>query len=166
MSPAIERAVDALRAFPVTLESFLAGISRDALDWRPRSWEGIPSERLTIRQQICHLRDIEADGYLVRFKRLLTETNPNLDSIDTYALVESRSYDAANVGEALASFARARGESLRLLGVLMPADLARRGQFEDYGEVTLAGMIHFLCSHDHQHLAGIQWLLGQRAAVS
>ena len=162
---AVERTVESLRAFPATLQSFLADIPRDALDWRPKSWDGIPSERLTIRQQICHLRDIEAEGYLVRFRRLLTETNPSLESIDTYALAESRNYDAAPVDEAFAAFAHARARTLQLLRVLMPGDLTRRGRFEDYGEVTLVGMIHFLCSHDQQHLAGIQWLLGQRAAA-
>src|SRR5262245_22775970 len=121
--PAVERAIEALRSFPATLQSFLAGVPQPALDWRPRSWEGIPSERLTIRQQICHLRDIEADGYLVRFKRLLTESNPNLASIDTYALAESRNYDADSLDNAFASFAAARIETLRLLRVLMPADL-------------------------------------------
>jgi len=161
---AIDRSIEALRAFPAALRSFVSDLPREVIDWRPRSWDGIPSERLTIRQQICHLRDIEADGYLVRFKRLLTETNPNLASIDTYALAESRRYDEEAIDKAFASFALARSETLRLLSVLMPGDLMRRGQFEDYGGVTLAGMIHFLCSHDQQHLAGIQWLLGQRAA--
>jgi hypothetical protein len=25
----------------------------------------------------------------------------------------------------------------------------------------MRGLVHFLCSHDQQHLAGLQWLLGK-----
>jgi hypothetical protein len=30
--------------------------------------------------------------------------------------------------------------------------------------VTLRTLVHQLCSHDLQHLAGLQWLLGRMAA--
>lgn len=142
----------------------IEGVPRDALDWRPASWDGIPSEPLTIRQQICHMRDIETDGYFVRFQRLLAETDPVLESIDTYALIETRAYDRTDLRQSLASFTDARAKTMRLLDALKPSDLLRRGEFEGYGPVTLLGLIHYLCSHDQQHLAGIQWLLGQYVA--
>jgi len=41
------------------------------------------------------------------------------------------------------------------------AELERRAVFEGYGWVTVRGLIHYLCSHDQQHLAGLQWLLGK-----
>jgi DinB superfamily len=158
---AVEWSVQALRTFPDTLSALVDTIPAPALDWRPPSWDGIPSEELTVRQQLCHLRDIEADGYVVRFTRILKETDPLLESIDTYALVEARSYDDTNIRDAVASFATARRQTMRLLDEATSADLARRGRFEGYGEVTVASLIHYLCSHDQQHLAGIQWLLGQ-----
>jgi hypothetical protein len=162
---AIEWSLEALRVFPQTLRALAATVPPAALDWRPTSWEGIPSEELTIRQQLCHLRDIEADGYLVRFKRVLDETNPLLPSIDTYALIEQQHYDQTEPSHALDAFTAARRETMRLLDELTSQDLVRRGAFEGYGEVTLAGLIHYLCSHDQQHVAGIQWLLGQHAAA-
>jgi hypothetical protein len=143
----------------------LATVPRDALDWRPQSWEGIPSEELTIRQQLCHLRDIEADGYIVRFQRVLAEQNPMLASIDTYALVEPGNYDRTATTAAIDAFTAARKKTMEILAAVTPQDFSRRGTFEGYGDVTLAGLIHYLCSHDQQHLAGIQWLLGQHAAV-
>jgi hypothetical protein len=30
--------------------------------------------------------------------------------------------------------------------------------------VTVRGLVHNLCSHDQQHLAGLQWLLARIAA--
>jgi hypothetical protein len=37
----------------------------------------------------------------------------------------------------------------------------RTAVFEDYGPVTMRSLVHYLCSHDQQHLAGLQWLLGK-----
>ncbi len=33
------------------------------------------------------------------------------------------------------------------------------------GPTTLRGLVHYLCSHDQQHLAGLQWLLGKIEAA-
>ncbi len=41
------------------------------------------------------------------------------------------------------------------------AQLARTAVFEGYGPLTLRSLVHYLCSHDQQHLAGLQWLLGK-----
>jgi hypothetical protein len=161
---AIEWSIDALRTFPETLRAFIATVPAQALDWRPKTWEGIPSEELTIRQQLCHLRDIEADGYIVRIKRVLAEQNPALASIDTYALIEPRRYDQTDIERALDAFTAARAKTMQILDGIEPGAFDRKGTFEGYGDVTLAGLIHYLCSHDQQHLAGIQWLLGQHAA--
>ncbi len=156
--------LNSLRSFPSALRNLLSGIPVDALDWKPTSWEGIPSEWLTIRQQICHMRDIEADGYTRRFQRLLSENEPVLESVDGYALVKARGYDYAELGQALDAFEAAREKTMTILDGVNAPELARRGKFEGYGPVTLLGLIHFLCSHDQQHVAGIQWLLGMKAA--
>jgi hypothetical protein len=158
------RTLHALKEYPGVLRGLIADVPRDALDWRPRSWEGIPSEHLTIRQQVCHIRDIETDGYHVRFSRMLRETEPVLDSIDTYLLATERNYDAANLEAALDDFETARAETMSWISRLSPKELARRGSFEGYGPVTVKSLIHYLSSHDQQHLAGIEWLLGQFAA--
>jgi len=38
---------------------------------------------------------------------------------------------------------------------------ARTGVLEGYGPLTLRSLVHYLCSHDQQHLAGLQWLLAR-----
>ena len=112
------------------------------------SWEGIPSEMLTIRQQICHVRDIEIDGYIQRFESLLHEDDPFLPSIDGYALVETRRYDQTDIGTALDAFDRGRSRTMKLLDATAPVDLARSGTFEGYGPVTVQSVIHFLSTPD------------------
>ncbi|HKX31615.1 MAG TPA: DinB family protein, partial [Blastocatellia bacterium] len=127
----------------------------------PASWEGIPSETLTVIEQICHVRDIEIEGYQVRFRRLLEESNPALVSIDTYALVSQYRYAEADPTEVLRKIRGARHQTVELIGNLTESQLNRTGFFDGYGKVTVKGLIHYLCSHDQQHLAGMQWLLGQ-----
>jgi len=163
MSP-IRQTLRALQDFPASLRAFLSDVPTAALDWRPDSWEGVPSEALTVRQQICHVRDIEIDGYHLRFDRLLHETAPLLASLDTDGLVLGRRYDEDDIESALRTFETARRQTIERLAAVTPADLARAGTFEGYGPVSVQGLVHYLCSHDQQHLAGIQWLAGQFAS--
>jgi hypothetical protein len=156
----------ALAAFPGLLEEHYGLFPPSLTNWRPESWEGVPSEPLTALEQVCHVRDIEIEGYQARFRRTLTEANPVLESIDTMALVTERGYAKADAGSALAAFHAARGETLRIISKLRPEDYDRPAQFEGYGPTTLRGLVHYLCSHDQQHLAGLQWLLGQISSRS
>lgn len=156
--------LDALAAFPQQLAAHFALIPESHRKWAPPSWDGIPSEPLTPIEQICHVRDIEIEGYQRRFRRTLAEVNPVLESIDTEALARDRGYIDADANQVLAAFHSARGQTLALLTGLSPEQYERRAIFEGYGPVTLRGLVHYLCSHDQQHLAGMQWLLGKIAA--
>lgn len=152
-----------LAAFPATLRRRVGGLSPSALDFAPSDWTGSPAENLTIRQQVCHLRDIETDGYHQRIARTLAEERPFLPSIDGHALAVARRYDNVPLDAALAAFAAARAHTVRVLTGLGPADFLRAADFEGAGPVTLFGLVHMLASHDSQHLAGILWLTGKRA---
>jgi hypothetical protein len=107
------------------------------------------------------VRDIEIDGYHVRFERTLNEFNPTLASIDGESLAKERSYATSDAEEVFAAFRAARARTIELLSVLSPEQLARTAVFTGYGPVTLRSLVHYLCSHDQQHLAGLQWLLGK-----
>jgi len=124
----------------------------------------VPSEPLTAIEQVCHVRDIEIEGYHVRFRRTLAEANPTLASIDTDALARERAYGSADAEAVLASFRQARQQTIALLTGLAPGQFDRTAAFEGYGPVTLRSLVHYLCSHDQQHIAGLQWLMGKIAA--
>lgn len=66
----------------------------------------------------------------------------------------------------LAEFRTARRRTIDIVSRLTPAQLARTAAFEGYGALTVRGLVHYLCSHDQQHLAGMQWLLGKIDAVA
>jgi len=151
----------ALAEFPRQLEAHYLAVPAAYRHWTPPSWEGIPSEHYTAIEQICHVRDIEVDGYHVRLRRTLQESYPTLASINGDALAAERAYGSANAVEVLASFAEARRKTLDMISELSAEQFARTAFFEDYGPLTLKSLLHYLCSHDQQHLAGLQWLLGK-----
>ena len=156
----------ALESFPRELEKHYAAFPAQFVHFAPSSWDGVPSEPFTAIEQICHVRDIEIEGYQVRFRRTLEEHTPLLPSIDSEAVAKSRNYGAADAAQVFAEFRAARADTLSLLRGLDEADFARPAVFEGYGPVTLQGLVHYLCSHDQQHLSGLQWLLGKIDAAS
>ena len=157
--------LDALTLFPLQLEAHYAAIPTGFKHWSPPSWEGIPSEHFTAIEQVCHVRDVEVDGYHVRFQRTLQENNPFLPDLGSEALARARAYASADAAEVLASFRAARAKTVQLLAGLNPEQAERMAEFEDYGPSSLRSLAHYLCSHDQQHLAGLQWLLGKIEAV-
>ena len=150
----------ALREFPDRLAAFFAAIPVEHRNFRPTSWDGVPSEPFTPIEQICHVRDIEIDGYHARLRRTLDETEPYLPNIDGEALARERNYAQADPGDVLTAFRAARATTLELIASLDEREFARTAVF-DGAPVTLRSLVHFLCSHDQQHLAGLQWLLAR-----
>lgn len=150
----------ALQSFPAQLAALYAAIPPGYENWRPATWAGIPSEPFAPLEQLGHVRDIEIDGYHVRFARTLHETNPSLANIDGEALARERAYADADAARVLEEFHAARAGSLRMIAAFTPAQLARRACF-DGQPITLRGLVHMLCSHDQQHLSGMQWLLAR-----
>lgn len=153
--------LDALADFPRQLEAHFAAVPDGYACWTPDDWNGIPSEHFSPLGQLCHVRDIEIDGYHVRLRRMLDEDHPLLVSVDGDALAIERRYDAANASDVLAAIRDARRETLDFVSRLTPEQLARTGAFDGYGALTVRSLVHYLCSHDQQHLAGMQWLLGK-----
>ena len=158
--------LDSLADFPRLLAAHYAAVPDGYAHWTPDDWEGIPSERFSPLGQLCHVRDIEIDGYHVRLRRMLEEDRPLLVSLDSDALASERRYDTADAAGVLAEFRTARRRTIDIVSRLTPAQLARTAAFEGYGALTVRGLVHYLCSHDQQHLAGMQWLLGKIDAVA
>jgi hypothetical protein len=155
-----ETTLHALADFPQRLEAFFAEIPKRFHDWKPESWGGIPSEPFSAIEQICHVRDIEVDGYHERFRRVLQETNPTLENVDGEMLAVERVYAAAEPAQVFAAFHVARAKTLELVSTLTAEQFGRIAVF-DGAPITVRGLVHMLCSHDQQHLAGLQWLMAR-----
>jgi hypothetical protein len=100
-----------------------------------------------------HLADLEREGYGVRIRRLLTETEPVLPDFDGDRLARERDYLAGDTSLALEMFTQARARNLERLAALDAVALSRRGTQEGVGEVTLARLPRMMAAHDAGHAA-------------
>jgi DinB family protein len=152
--------IEALASFPEKFALLFGCIPEKLRLWTPPSWEGVPSERLTAVEQVCHVRDVEIEGYRIRFERTRLEASPILPDLPGESMASERRYAAQDPLAALGQFARARAQNVEAIRGYSEATLRRNAIFEGR-TTTLAGLVHFLSSHDHQHLSGLQWLLAK-----
>lgn len=162
--PISDLILDELAAAPAAFAELLQALPARTWDFKPASWIECPGEHFSVRESLCHLRDIEVDGYQRRFARTRGESDPHLPSVDGYALVKERRYAETDPREALAAFRAARAETLAMIRGFSVAELARPAEFEGYGATNLAGLVHYLSAHDRQHVACLHWLMGKMAA--
>jgi hypothetical protein len=106
--------LSSLASFPDQLLHFYEAVPAAYKHWSPPSWGGIPSEAFTAIEQLCHVRDIEIDGYQVRFQRALNEVNPPLESLDGYRFAKDRDYASSNAAEVIADFRTARAKTIAI----------------------------------------------------
>jgi hypothetical protein len=156
-----EVSFSSLSTMATDVERLLRLFPESYLDWKPESWEGIPGEKFSAREQICHMRDIERDGYHKRIQAMLQGDNPSLASIDGYALVTTGNYKETDLNVAINDFRLARDKTVSMIRSIEDSQWDNTGYFEGYGTITLRALIHFLCSHDLEHLASLRWLLGK-----
>ena len=156
----------ALAAFPAALEKHYGLFPAEFVHWAPPSWDGVPSEAFTAIEQVCHVRDIEIEGYQLRFRRTLTEVEPALPPSTARRWPNSATTGAVMPHRYWTSFAPRAPRHSHCCAAWTSRSCDAVREFEGYGPVTLRALVHYLCSHDQQHLAGLQWLLGKIEAVA
>src|SRR5690242_11509510 len=98
----IEDAVAALQSMPAALERRLAGLGDTQLRFKPGA------DSFSVLESICHLRDIEVEGYARRLRFMLEMENPVLPDLDGSVLARERRYDLQPFEPALETFLIAR----------------------------------------------------------
>ena len=106
-----ERLIYNLRSLPNELEDLLAGLDEETLRWRP-----IP-HKWSIKEIMCHLRDMERLAYLERYRRILAEDNPFLPNVDQDRIAFETDYINQDANAALEEFKQLRSETVRTLEV-------------------------------------------------
>ena len=139
-----------LAATPANIQRLLDNISDEQL--RRQNADG----GFSFVENVCHLRDIETEGYTMRIIRILKEDRPLLADIDGGRLAVEREYNKQDVHEALRAFARARTESARALAGLRPEELSREGSLEGVGSIKLEDLLVMMRDHDAGHLKDIE----------
>ena len=152
--------LELLASTPLELEQLLNGLPVDEL--RSRS----SANEFSLVENVCHLRDIEIEGYSVRIKRILMENRPSLIDIDGGRLAVERDYNRQSAKEALDKFRRARIENVRALRGIDTSQLQREGLLEGVGAVSLEKVLWFMHDHDESHLSDMlsvrRWLEADR----
>lgn len=146
-------AIAALSVLPALLASRLGALSDAELRVHPSG------DHFSLLEQVCHLRDIEVEGYSRRLTLLLEQDHPRLVDLDGAALAKARRYDEQAFAPALAAFTAARRANLARLQMLKPDDLARSGHLEQVGDVTLQKLLDLWVAHDGEHSQEIDGLL-------
>ena len=125
-------------------------------------------EEFSVLESVCHLRDIEIEGYSIRIQRILTEDAPDLADVDGARLAIERDYNRQSLKEALTAFTSEREKNLNALNVATNADFARTGNLAGVGPVTLSRIVELMCEHDEGHLEELEvarrWILRGEAA--
>lgn len=135
-----------LSATPSTLAQEVRSISDEAMRVRNSA------EEFSALENICHLRDIETEGYEVRIARILEESNPSLPDIDGSRLAVERDYNNQDPQSALKDFADARHRNMQRLRTLSVEQLELEGTLEGVGRVTLGRLVEMMSEHDEGHL--------------
>jgi len=122
--------------------------------------DGLGADELRVRnadgsfsfvEHVCHLRDIEREGYGARIERMLAEESPLLADIDGAKLAAERRYDEQRFEDGLEAFAEARRRSAFALRGVTDEQLRRHGVFEGVGEITLRSLVSMMYEHDTAH---------------
>ena len=153
------RHLETLAATPTALKEALRGVPRKLLLFTPAPG------KWSILEILCHLRDMEREGYLERYTRILAENEPRLPDLNGDALAIERDYRGQKAGEVLRDWMRLRRESLRLLKRSKPEQWRRAGIHETAGRLTIDDfVVRHAVGNDTAHLAQID-SIKRRAAV-
>ena len=130
-----DRIIWNLRSLPNELDDLLNGLDDETMRWRP-----IPN-KWSIKETMCHLRDMEREAYLARYTKILTEDNPALPNVDQDRLAVERDYVNQDAKAALAEFKRLRAETIQTLNDVPVEAWSRGGSHETDGPMTIEQLV-------------------------
>lgn len=148
----VEQKMDELQELPKVLRQMLEGVEPHL--WKMPAFGG----GFSLVEQICHLRDLEQEGYLARIQRILQEDCPELAEFDGAKVARERNYPAQDPVAALEMFEQSRSSSIAALSQLGPDQLQRKGRFGVFGMITIEQLIEMMLEHDRSHKKELETL--------
>jgi hypothetical protein len=145
MDSSVHALFDELEATPGFVVEALALVPEEHWDRRP------PGAEFSLREQVCHLRDIELEGYLVRIHRIVAERSPVLVDLDGSRLARERAYAAQDARMAAADFRALRRANVAKLRGLPASAWERTGRFAPGSSFTLRELVDMMLAHDREH---------------
>jgi hypothetical protein len=160
VDPFLADTTNLLRRTPQVVRALLYGL--------PDAWTTTPDTEggWRPRDVVGHLITAEADNWIARIERLLTDgTSKPFDSFNRTAHVGRD--DALTLDQLVERFETLRAADLdRLAELVTDADLDKRGLHPALGEVTLRQLLASWTTHDLDHISQIfAGLAGSRDAA-
>jgi hypothetical protein len=144
-APIPHELMDELQRMPAQMAEAVQAMPAARWTWQPAP--GV----FSLLEHVCHLRDLEAEAYQVRMRRIVDEDLPTLAEVDGSAWAVERQYQRQSMQQALADFARHRARTVELLAELLPQHAQRKGLFGGFGIITLEGLAREVARHDAEH---------------
>lgn len=139
-----------LRATPAAIQTLLSKISENRLNYQPQVHEW------SIKEVICHLRDVDGDVNLLRFSSILNEGKSFIPAIDTDAWAVERAYVNQPYPQALQAYFKNRQMLIDLVSGMKDEDLQRIVNHSVFGPTTVAELLKFIVIHDQNHIRQIK----------
>ena len=137
-----------LRSLPNELADLLTELDEETLKWKP-----IPN-KWSIKEIMCHLRDMESNAYQARYRRMLVEENPLLPNVDQDKLAIERDYINQDAMKALADFKDQRAITIQTLESAPVESWLRGGVHSTDGPLTIEQLVvRQIKGNDLNHLA-------------
>ncbi len=146
---ASQRAIQQLAKTPIELRALLQSIPPERAQLKPSLKE------FSILENVCHLRDLELEGYIIRVERILEQDNPVLADFNGAKLAAERDYNNQELQSALSAFTNARAKTVALLRAASPEVMTRTGMLEGVGEISLGRLVEMMQQHDEEHLSEV-----------
>lgn len=142
----LEAMLAVLRSSPAVLTAF-------SEDLHSTHWIDHPQpDEWNFTEILCHLRDVDREVNIPRFKQVLSTSNPFLAGIDTDKWADERLYYCQNGKEALNDFTSARIHLLDMLEEISPQDFQRPANHAIFGPTNLKEMLEIIAGHDRLHI--------------
>lgn len=152
--PDYRQLVDDIENTPRIIQELLVDMNENDLRARP------PDGSWSILEHMCHLRDIEQEGYRVRIDQMINQTHPFLRDMDGDRLADERGYNDQDFGSALETFISNREINVRAIRDLSPAQLSRQAMFENVGPLNFLELLIKMREHDRGHVRELTELRG------
>ena len=130
-------------------------VSDPDIDWQWRPDESSWS----LAEVMCHLRDVEREVHLARYKAVISQENPFLSGVTSDEWATTRAYHVQDGRAAAVSFLDLRRQSLEKLHSLGFEQWQRTGTHAFFGTTSLQELINLAVQHDQAHWQQIQELI-------
>jgi uncharacterized damage-inducible protein DinB len=144
---------------PAQLKVALKGVPRKMLLWTPGPG------KWSILEIVAHLRDMERDAYIARYRRILAEDNPTLPDLDGDVIAIRDDYRSVKLPDLMRDFVKLRKECLKLLKSVKSAQWERVGTHETAGPLSMGDLLRRQAvGNDEAHLGQIEGIKKRAAA--